>query len=495
MTEQSGAADHERRREKRKQNREEIVRRLQARIVKAQEAGKWNKVKALQYLLTRSQSARILAVERVTENDGWNTPGVDGETWPTLEKKTAGIATLRPRGYRPKPLRRIYIPKKNGKKRPLGIPTMTDRAMQALFLLALDPVVETTADRNSYGFRRERSCADAIAQCFNVLAKKVSPQWVLEGDIKACFDRINHDWLLSRAPIDSEILRKWLKSGYMESHVFHTTEEGSPQGGIISPALANLTLDGMERLLKENFSPSLRSSWQNQVNLVRYADDFVITGSSKELLETQVKPLIARFLAERGLELSQEKTRITHIEDGFDFLGQNVRKYDGKLLIQPSKKNVASFLANIREVVKANKAISAGQLVMLLNPIIKGWAMYHRHICAKKTFIHVDAAIFQALWHWCVRRHPSKGKRWVARKYFTTVAGEGGGNHWMFFGEVKDKNDGYRPVVLFQASRVRIRRHIKIRAEVNPYAPRWTEYLERRHSHEEFRSTPAQGSR
>jgi RNA-directed DNA polymerase len=221
----------------------------------------------------------------------------------------------------------------------------------------------------------------------------------------------------------------------------------------------------------------------------------VITGSSKELLETQVKPLVEQFLAERGLELSQEKTRITHIEDGFDFLGQNVRKYDGKLLIQPSKKNVASFLANIREVVKGNKAISAGQLVMLLNPIIKGWAMYHRHICAKKTFIHVDAAIFQSLWHWCVRRHPSKGKRWVARKYFTTVAGEGGGNHWMFFGEVKDKNDGYRPVVLFQASRVRIRRHIKIRAEVNPYAPRWTEYLERRHSHEEFRSTPAQGSR
>jgi hypothetical protein len=149
--------------------------------VKAQERGKHNKVKALQYLLTRSQSARVLAVERVTENDGRNTPGVDGETWPTLEKKTAGIATLRPRGYRPKPLRRIYIPKKNGKKRPLGIPTMKDRAMQALFLLALDPVVETTADRNSYGFRRERACADAIAQCFNALAKKVSPQWVLEG--------------------------------------------------------------------------------------------------------------------------------------------------------------------------------------------------------------------------------------------------------------------------------------------------------------------------
>ena len=189
---------------------------------------------------------------------------------------------------------------------------MKDRAMQALFLLALDPVAETTADRNSYGFRRERSCADAIGQCFIALAKKASPQWVLEGDIRACFDRINHNWLLSHAPTDREMLRKWLKSGYMESHVFHTTREGTPQGGIISPVLANLTLDGMERLLAENFPKRRRSGPATKVNLVRYADDFVITGSSKELLETQVKPLIEEFLLERGLELSQEKTTITH---------------------------------------------------------------------------------------------------------------------------------------------------------------------------------------
>src|SRR2546426_4258594 len=349
------------------------VSRLQARIVKATKEKRWGKVKALQRLLTHSFSGKALAVRRVTENQGKNTPGVDKVTWNTPQKKLNAIYSLRQRDYHPQPLRRIYIPKKNGKKRPLGIPVMKCRAMQALYLLALDPVAETTADPNSYGFRPQRSTADAIEQCFNALSKSYSPQWILEGDIKGCFDAISHGWLLAHIPMEKGMLRKWLKAGYMEKHVLHPTEEGPPQGGIISPVLANMTLDGLERKLAGLFPKTTVPGIAAKVNFVRYADDFIVTASSKELLEQEVKPLIETFMKERGLELSAEKTCITHIEDGFDFLGQNVRKYKTgkrhKLLIKPAQKNVHAHLDKIRDIVKKNKTLPAGKLILMLNPI------------------------------------------------------------------------------------------------------------------------------
>jgi len=353
---------------------------------------------------------------------------------------------------------------------------MHDRAMQALYLLALDPIAETTADPNSYGFRKERCCADAIQQCHTVLANRNAAGWILEGDIKACFDQISHDWLLAHVPMDKALLRKWLQAGYMDQHVFHETDAGTPQGGIISPVLANLALDGLEQRLREQYPAATAKSRQAQVNLVRYADDFIITSRTKERLEEEVQPLVEQFLQERGLELSPEKTQITPIEDGFDFLGQHVRKYHGKLLIQPSKQNVKTFLANIRKVIKGNKQTTAYGLIALLNPKIRGWANYHRHVASKQTFVHVDNALFHCLWQWAVRRHPQKNRRWIAAKYFGTT----GGRHWRLFGEATD--DEGRPVKnwLSHAAATPIQRHVKIKGNANPYDPEWEVYLEER---------------
>jgi RNA-directed DNA polymerase len=393
------------------------VRRLQARIVKATQAGKRGKVRALQHLLTHSFSGKALAVRRVTENQGKKTPGVDGATWNTSGSKTQAISGLKQRGYRPQPLRRVSIPKRSGKMRPLGIPTMNDRAMQALALLALDPIAETQADPNSYGFRLERSTADAIQQCHILLAKRTAPRWVLEGDIQACFDRISHDWLLANVPTDKTLLRKWLKAGYLEKQCLYPTGEGTPQGGVISPVLANLTLDGLEPRLRKQFPSQRWNQPRDKVNLVRYADDFIITGTSKELLENEVQPVVEQFLAERSLELSSAKTRITPIEAGFDFLGQHVRKYNGgKLLITPAKENVKAFLAKVRGVLKAHQQAKAGNLILHLNPILRGWANYHRHVVSKRVFSKVDNAIDLALWRWAKRRHPRKSVAWISRK-------------------------------------------------------------------------------
>ncbi len=449
------------------------VRRLQVRIAKATKDEKWRKVKVLQRLLVRSFSAKALAVKRVTENRGKKTPGVDGESWETPQSKWNAIFQLQRQGYQPKPLRRVYIPKANGKRRPLGIPTMRDRAMQALYLLALEPVSETTADRNSYGFRPQRSTADAIEQCFINLSRKNSAEWVMEGDIKGCFDNISHEWLITHVPMDKVVLRKWLKAGYMESNRLHSTEAGTPQGGIISPVLANLALDSLEKVLQSQFGmKNTKASYKTKVNYVRYADDFIITGISKELLEGEVMPIVESFMAQRGLSLSPEKTLITHISNGFDFLGQNVRKYSGKCLIKPSHKNVKTFLANVRGILNGNKTAPAWWIVQKLNPMIRGWANYHRGVVAKETFNYVDYRIWKMLWQWCKRRHSNRRKRWIKAKYFKTV----GQRHWVFQGVSPDE----KQFSLLYANDTPIKRHTKIRAEANPYDLDFETYFEQR---------------
>ena len=251
------------------------VRGLQIRIAKATRDRDWRRVKALQRFLVNSYSAKALAVKRVSENDGKRTPGVDGETWTTPEAKWRAIQLLDSRGLRPQPLRRVYIPKRGSttKKRPLGIPVMIDRAQQALHLQGLEPVAETHADPHSYGFRRGRGTQDAIEYVFSFLARRTSAPWILEGDIKGCFDNLNHGWLESHIPMDKKTLSGWLKAGYVESGKLFPTEAGTPQGGIISPTIANIALDGLETMLTERFGSTAKSIHQYRVRLVRYADD------------------------------------------------------------------------------------------------------------------------------------------------------------------------------------------------------------------------------
>jgi len=453
-----------------------LVRRLQVRIAKAISQGRWNKAKVLQRLLTHSFYSKAVAVKRVTEHHGKKTPGVDGATWKTPELKAKAVNSLKRRDYKPQPLRRVHIPKANGKLRPLGIPTMKDRAMQALHLLALQPIAETTADHNSYGFRPDRACRDAVAQCFNTLARRTSAQWVLDADISGCFDQINHDWLLANIPMDKAILHKWLKSGFVERGSWFPTLAGTPQGGIASPTLANMTLDGMEALLEKRFgAKSSRNGKRNKVNFIRYADDFVITGTTEEIL-VEAKTLIEEFLKERGLSLSDEKTKIVHIEEGFDFLGWNVRKYDGKLLIKPAKKNVQTFQRKIRKIIRDNKTAKQEAVIRLLNPVIRGWANYHQNQVAKKTFNNVDSAIWKQLWQWSCRRHPKKSKKWIKDKYFMSE----GLRNWVFGSTVKSEDGNMKKVKLVTASDIPIRRHTKIRGDANPFNPDWEEYFEKR---------------
>ncbi len=465
------------------------VKRLQVRIAKATLEGRWGKVKALQHLLTRSHSGKMLAVKRVTENRGKRTPGVDGKIWSTPTAKWKGMQSMQHRGYRAMPLRRIYIPKSNGKKRPLGIPCMRCRAMQALWKLALEPTAESLADPNSYGFRPERSTADAIEQCFITLAKRSSPEWILEGDIRGCFDNISHPWLLEHIPMDKLILRRWLQAGYIDEGTLFESLAGTPQGGIISPVIANMTLDGLEAAVYASVGPTRHARTKTKLNVVRYADDFVVTSISKDVLESKVLPAVKQFMAARGLELSEEKTRITHISEGFDFLGQNVRKYDGKLLIKPAKKSIKSLLDKVREISKGNASATQEALIQKLNPVIRGWVMYHRHVVAKASFSSIDSEIWHMLWKWAMRRHPTKGARWVRRRYFHVD----GNRSWEFATKSPVGSDINR-LRLFRAMTIPIVRHVKIRGLANPFDPAWVTYFTRRRtvkrSVELFGATP-----
>ena len=450
---------------------EEQVNRLQIRIVKATLEQKWRLVKRLQYLMTNSFYAKALAVKRVTTNKGKNTPGIDGVLWKTNEEKVKAVAELNCQTYHAKPLKRVYIEKFGKKeKRPLGIPTMSDRAMQALQLLALEPVAETTADRISFGFRKYRSPEDAREYAFSVLSRRDSPHWILEGDIKSCFDKISHQWMLENLPTDKRILKEFMKCGYIERGRLFPTAEGSPQGGIISPTYANMVLDGLEPMIldvywrsrvKKTFSVKYNA---HKVHVVRFADDFIVTASDRESLEN-IKQMIEVFLLERGLTLSKEKTVITHIDKGFDFLGWNFRKFKGKLIIKPSHKSMCKITQKISSIIKDNRTAKQEDLIRKLNEVIIGWANYHHSACAKKSYSTIDHRTWEMLWKWAKRRHPNKSKRWIVNRYWKTHKGR----KWTF---KSDKN------ILFLMMDMPIVRRGQMALNKNPFLDK--EYFEHR---------------
>ncbi|PWD97484.1 group II intron reverse transcriptase/maturase [Marinilabilia rubra] len=439
------------------------VNRLQRRIAKAVKEKRWGKAKALIHLLSKSFFAKLLAVLRVTKNKGGKTPGVDNLVWQAPDQKLQAANSLVVRGYRPKPLRRVYILKKDGKKRPLSIPTMHDRAMQALFKIALDPLAETLADRNSYGFRNRRSCNDAIAQCFLALCRKNSAQWIFEADIKACFDNIRHDWILKYIPSNKTILRKWLKAGYIEKKRLFPTEKGTPQGGIISPLIMNMVLDGLEKLIDRQY-PRRKG---HKVNFIRYADDFVITAANKEVITGEIIPLVENFMLERGLQLSPEKSKITHINNGFDFLSQNVRKFNGKLVIRPSKQSVQSFKDKISKMIRQYRGIPAHALIRILNPVIRGWSNYHKGICAKRTFAKVGSFIWEQLKRWTKYQHANKNRWWIFHRYFRDL----------HFSDKCITKNGTAVHRLYRIGYVPIRYHAKIKGDANPCLQEYDKYF------------------
>jgi len=460
------------------------VRRLQVRIAKAVLERRWNKVRSLQNLLANSFYAKLLAVKRVTSNKGKNTPGVDGILWKGARAKWRAVISLRRRGYKPRPLRRIYIPKKNGKKRPLSIPIMLDRAMQALYKQALAPVAETTADGNSYGFREGRCCADAIQAGFNALNKPNSATWVWEADITGCYDNISLQWLLDNIPMDKVILRMWLKAGYVENGITYPSRKGTPQGGIISPTLANMTLDGLEEVVRSAVPRRKR------VNFVRYADDFIVTAKSKRLVEERIQPAVVKFLAERGLSLSEEKTKLTHIKNGFTFLGQTFRKRGRKLHIKPSKQGVLALIQKVGTIISKHVSAPMPALIKKLNQTLRGWANYHRHVVAAEAFSRIDTYVFEQLWRMVKRRHQNKSKRWLSKKYWTAS-----GRKHIFAVVAKTKENLKKVYQVVKIGAIGIRRFIKIKAAANPYLPEFAKYFWQRRNNKDSKLRPVTSAR
>ena len=480
---------------------------LQKRIYQASNRGDAKKVRLLQKLLIKSRSAKLIAVRRVSQdNQGYKTAGVDGVKSLTPKQRFSLVDKIT-LGTKVHPVRRVWIPKPGkDEKRPLGIPTMYDRAVQCLVKMALEPEWEAKFEPNSYGFRPGRSCHDVREAIHNVIS--TSPKYVLDADISQCFDKIDHKKLLLKLntyPTLRRQIRAWLKAGVWDDKQLFPTSEGTPQGGVLSPLLANIALHGMEECVK-TFAEKTTTYYSSGskvrgkrdkrkcLSLIRYADDFVILHQDYSVVQ-RCRELISEWLKDMGLELKPSKTRLTHTlhnvgkeKAGFDFLGFNVRQYKigkytsgkknqkGELLgyktiIKPSKKSIQNHYKQIAEIIDNSKSLKQSSLIGRLNPIIRGWSNYFSTSVSKKVFYKLDHLVWWKLWKWAKGRHRNKGKKWLKNKYFqqeTTYNKEKQkftSRDWIF-STTKDGKIDYR---LIDHGDTEIKRHIKVKTEASPY--------------------------